>query len=103
MGTIELAIPKVRPGTHFPSLLQPRRRAEHALLAVDGISKSEVSRNCGELDVAVTAFRMRPLAGEHRHLWLDSTVSVDLTRQAIKDAPLYDTAAQLARQQEQSI
>ena len=34
VGTIELAIPKVRPGTYFPSLLQPRRRAEHALLAV---------------------------------------------------------------------
>ncbi len=34
MGTIELAIPKVTPGTYFPSLLQPRRRAEHALLAV---------------------------------------------------------------------
>ena len=70
MGTIELAIPKVKPGTYFPSLLQPRRRAEHALLAVvqeayvhgvstrkvadlvkalgvDGISKSEVSRICG--------------------------------------------------------
>ena len=70
MGTIELAIPKVKPGTYFLSLLQPRRRAEHALLAVvqeayvhgvstrkvadlvkalgvDGISKSEVSRSCG--------------------------------------------------------
>jgi putative transposase len=34
VGTIDLAIPKVRPGTYFPSLLQPRRRAEHALLAV---------------------------------------------------------------------
>lgn len=34
VGAIELAIPKVRPGTYFPSLLQPRRRAEHALLAV---------------------------------------------------------------------
>ena len=34
VGTIELAIPKVRPGTYFPSLLQPWRRAEHALLAV---------------------------------------------------------------------
>ena len=68
VGTIELAIPKVRPGTYFPSLLQPRRRAEHALLAVvqeayvqgvstrkvdelmkalglDGVSKSEVSRS----------------------------------------------------------
>jgi transposase-like protein len=96
MGTIELAIPKVRPGTYFPSLLQPRRRAEHALLAVvqeayvhgvstrkvddlvkalgvDGISKSEVSRICSELDTAVAAFRTRPLTGEHRYLWVDAT------------------------------
>jgi transposase-like protein len=96
MGTIELAIPKVRPGTYFPSLLQPRRRAEHALLAVvqeayvhgvstrkvddlvralgvDGISKSEVSRICGELDTAVTAFRTRAILGEHRYVWLDAT------------------------------
>ncbi|MCC7181706.1 MAG: IS256 family transposase [Acidobacteria bacterium] len=96
MGTIELAIPKVRPGTYFPSLLQPRRRAEHALLAVvqeayvhgvstrkvddlvkalgvDGISKSEVSRICAELDTTVTAFRTRPLTGEHRYVWLDAT------------------------------
>src|SRR5215203_2503361 len=96
MGTIELAIPKVRPGTYFPSLLQPRRRAEHALLAVvqeayvhgvstrkvddlmralglDGISKSEVSRICAELDTAVTAFRTRALTGEHRYVWLDAT------------------------------
>jgi transposase-like protein len=96
VGTIELAIPKVTPGTYFPSLLQPRRRAEHALLAVvqeawvhgistrkvddlvkalgiDGISKSEVSRICGELDATITAFRTRPLTGEHRYLWLDAT------------------------------
>ena len=96
MGTIELAIPKVRPGTYFPSLLQPRRRAEHALLAVvqeayvhgvstrkvddlvkalgvDGISKSKVSRICGELDTVVAAFRTRPLTGEHRYLWVDAT------------------------------
>ena len=96
VGTIELAIPKVRPGTYFPSLLQPRRRAEHALLAVvqeayvhgvstrkvddlvkalglDGISKSEVSRICGDLDPIVAAFRTRPLTGEHRYLWLDAT------------------------------
>jgi transposase-like protein len=95
MGTIELAIPKVRPGTYFPSLLQPRRRAEHALLGVvqeacvhgvstrkvddlmkalglDGISKSEVSRMCGELDTVVAAFRTRPLTGEHRYLWVDA-------------------------------
>jgi transposase-like protein len=96
VGTIELAIPKVKPGTYFPSLLQPRRRAEHALLAVvqeayvhgvstrkvddlmkalglDGISKSEVSRICGELDTVVAAFRTRPLTGEHRYLWVDAT------------------------------
>jgi transposase-like protein len=96
VGTIELAIPKVRPGTYFPSLLQPRRRAEHALLAViqeayvhgvstrkvddlmkalglDGVSKSEVSRMCGELDPLVAAFRTRALTGEHRYLWVDAT------------------------------
>ena len=96
VGTIELAIPKVRSGTYFPSLLQPRRRAEHALLAVvqeayihgvstrkvddlmkalglDGISKSEVSRICGELDPLVEAFRSRPLVGEHPYVWLDAT------------------------------
>src|SRR3954464_743519 len=94
VGTIELAIPKVTPGTYFPSLLQPRRRAEHALLAVvqeayvhgvstrevddlvkarglDGISKSEVSRVCGALDPVVAAFRTRALTGEHCYLWLD--------------------------------
>jgi transposase-like protein len=96
VGTIELAIPKVTPGTYFPSLLQPRRRAEHALLAVvqeawvhgvstrkvddlvkalgiDGISKSEVSRICGELDTTITAFQTRPLTGEHRYVWVDAT------------------------------
>ena len=96
VGTIELAIPKVRSGTYFPSLLQPRRRAEHALLAVvqeayihgvstrkvddlmkalglDGVSKSEVSRICGELDPLVEAFRSRPLVGDHPYVWLDAT------------------------------
>ena len=96
VGTIELAIPKVRPGTYFPSLLEPRRRAEQALLAVvqeayvhgvstrkvddllkglglDGISKSEVSRMCSELDPLVEAFRTRSLAGEHPYLWVDAT------------------------------
>jgi len=96
VGTIELAIPKVRPGTYFPSLLQPRRRAEQALLGVvqeayvhgvstrkvddlvkalglDGMSKSEVSRICGELDPLVEAFRARPITGEHPYVWLDAT------------------------------
>jgi transposase-like protein len=96
LGTIDLAIPKVRPGTYFPSLLQPRRRAEQALLTVvqeayvhgvstrkvdelvkalglDGLSKSEVSRICAELDPVVDAFRTRPLTGEHPYVWLDAT------------------------------
>jgi len=96
VGTVDLAIPKVRPGTYFPSLLQPRRRAEQALLAVvqeayvhgvstrkvddlvkalglDGLSKSEVSRICGELDPLVEAFRTRPITGEHPYVWLDAT------------------------------
>ena len=42
-------------------------------LGVDGISKSEVSRICGELDTVVAAFRTRPLTGEHRYLWVDAT------------------------------
>jgi len=96
VGTIELQIPKVRSGAYFPSLLQPRRRIEHALLAVvqeayvhgvstrkvddlmkalglDGVSKSEVSRICGELDPLVEAFRARPLTGEHPYVWVDAT------------------------------
>ena len=96
VGTIELAIPKVTPGSYFPSLVQPRRRAEHALLAVvqeayvhgvstrkvdelmkalglDGVSKSEVSRICAELDPLVEAFRTRPLVGAHPYVWVDAT------------------------------
>lgn len=96
VGTIELQIPKVRSGAYFPSLLQPRRRIEHALLAVvqeayvhgvstrkvddlmkalglDGVSKSEVSRICGELDPLVESFRTRPLTGEHPYVWVDAT------------------------------
>jgi transposase-like protein len=96
VGTVDLAIPKVRPGTYFPSLLQPRRRAEQALLTVvqeayvhgvstrkvddlvkalglDGISKSEVSRICAELDPVVDAFRTRRLTTEYPYVWLDAT------------------------------
>jgi transposase-like protein len=96
VGTIQLAIPKVRPGTYFPSLLEPRRRGEQALLAVvqeayvhgvstrkvdellkalnlDGMSKSEVSRICSELDPLVEAFRTRSLTGEHPYVWVDAT------------------------------
>ena len=96
VGTVELRIPKITPGTYFPSLLEPRRRAERALAAViqeayvkgistrkvddlvralgmDGISKSEVSRICKELDREVEAFLCRPLEGEHPYVWLDAT------------------------------
>ena len=96
VGTIELAIPKIRTGSYFPSLLEPRRRAERALQAVvqeayvhgvstrkvdeilkalglDGMSKSQVSRICAELDIEVEAFRTRPIEGEHPYLWIDAT------------------------------
>lgn len=96
VGTVELQVPKVVPGTYFPSLLEPRRRAEQALAAViqeayvkgistrkvddlvralgmDGISKSEVSRICKALDAEVEAFLSRPIEGEHPYVWLDAT------------------------------
>jgi putative transposase len=94
--TIELAIPKVRPGTYFPSLLEPRRRAEQALLAVvqeayghgvstrkvderfkalglDGMSTSEVSRLCSQVDPLVEACGTRPLRGEDPYVWVHAT------------------------------
>ncbi len=98
VGTIELAIPRVRDGSYFPTLLEPRRRAERALLAVvqeayvrgvstrrvddlvralgiEGISKSEVSRICAALDAEVEAFRTPAARGRGRYpyLWLDAT------------------------------
>lgn len=96
VGTIELKIPKVTRGSYFPSLLDPRRRAEKALysvvveayvkgistrkvddlvkaLGIDGISKSEVSRICKVLDEEVEAFRNRPIEFEIPYLWLDAT------------------------------
>ena len=96
MGTLELAVPKVRPGSYYPSLLQPRRRAEQALRAVvqeayvhgvstrkvddlvkafglDGISKSQVSRMCQELDAVVEPFRTRRLDSAYPYLWVDAT------------------------------
>lgn len=95
-GTMNLKIPKLRSGTYFPSFLEPRRRSEHALVAViqeayikgvstrkvddlvqsmgmSGISKSQVSRLCGELDEQVNAFLDRPITGDWPYLWLDAT------------------------------
>ena len=98
VGTIELAVPRVRSGSFLPSILEPRRRAERALTAVvaqcyvegvstrrvddiaramgiDGISKSQVSRLCAELDEVVAAWRNRPLdAGPYAFVWLDALV-----------------------------
>src|SRR6266511_2767424 len=95
-GEIELAIPKLRRGSYFPSFLEPRRRSEQALVSVVQeayvagvstrkvdqvveslglrISKSEVSRICQGLDEQVDAFRNRPLEGRYPYLWLDAKV-----------------------------
>jgi len=96
VGTVELEIPKLRSGSYFPSILEPRRRAERALAAVvmqcyvegvstrrvddvarsmglEGISKSQVSRICAELDELVAAWRNRPLdAGPYPFVWIDA-------------------------------
>jgi transposase-like protein len=100
VGTIELQVPRVREGGFIPSLLEPRKRAERALVAVvqeayvhgvstrkvddlvralgiDGISKSQAgarwARLCQELDAEVERFRSRPLEGRYPYLWLDAT------------------------------
>src|SRR5216117_360870 len=97
VGTIELAIPKLRQGSFMPSFLEPRRRAEQALVAVvqeayvngvstrkvdrlveqlglHGMSKDQVSRLCRGLDAQVAVFRERPLEGAYPYLWLDGKV-----------------------------
>jgi putative transposase len=96
VGEIDLAIPKLRKGSYFPSLLEPRRPAEKALLAVvqeaylkgvstrkvdallkalglTGIDKSEVSRINKELSHVVDEFRNRPLQASYPYIWLDAT------------------------------
>jgi len=96
VGTIELTVPRVRDSSYFPRLLEPRRRAEQALLAVvqeayvqgvstrrvddlvqalgmQGMSKSQVSRLCQELDTEVERFRTRRLQGAFPYVWLDAT------------------------------
>jgi putative transposase len=95
-GTVELHIPKLRRGSYFPGFLEPRRMAEKALTAViqeayvqgistrsvddlvqamgmSGISKSQVSRLCGEIDDKVQTFLNRPLEGDWPYAWLDAT------------------------------
>jgi putative transposase len=96
VGTVALRVPRVRDGSYFPGLLEPRTRAERALVAVvqeayvagvstrrvddlvkalgmDGISKSQVSRLCESLDAEVERFRGRPLTAAYPYVWLDAT------------------------------
>jgi putative transposase len=95
-GSMELKIPKLRSGSYFPPFLEPRRTAEKALAAViqeayvhgvstrsvdelvkalgmTGISKSQVSRLCGEIDERVSQFLARPIEGDWPYLWIDAT------------------------------
>lgn len=115
VGTMELQIPKVREGSYFPSLLEPRRRSERALLAVvqqayvegvstrrvedlvqalgcEGISKSQVSRICQELDGVVESFLGRPLdGGPYPYLWLDA-----LTQKVREDGRIVNVSVVVA-------
>ena len=115
VGTMELHIPKLREGSYFPSLLEPRRRSERALLAViqqayvegvstrrvddlvkalgcEGISKSQVSRICQELDVVVDGFLGRPLdGGPYPLLWLDG-----LTQKVREDGRIVNVSVVVA-------
>jgi len=95
-GSVDLKIPKLRKGSYFPGFLEPRRTGEKALAAViqeayiqgistrsvdelvkamgmSGISKSQVSRLCGEIDERVQAFLNRPIEGDWPYLWIDAT------------------------------
>jgi putative transposase len=96
VGSVELSVPRVRDSSYFPSLLEPRRKAERALAAVvqeayvhgvstrkvdelvkalgmTGISKSRVSELCEELDEEVERFRNRALEGSYPYVWVDAT------------------------------
>ena len=96
VGTVDLEIPKLRKGSYFPGFLEPRRASEKALTAViqeayvhgvstrsvddlvkamgmTGISKSQVSRLCAEIDERVSAFLSRPIEGSWPYLWIDAT------------------------------
>jgi transposase-like protein len=96
VGSLELRVPRVRDGSYYPALLEPRRRGERALVAVvqeayvngvstrrvddlvkalgiNGMSKSHVSRLCQALDTEVERFRTRKLDGRYSYCWLDAT------------------------------
>ena len=96
LGTLDLKIPKLRKGSYFPTFLEPRKTAERALVAVvqeawiqgvstrkvddlvqamgmSGISKSQVSKLCQEIDERVNSFLDRRIEGDWPYLWLDAT------------------------------
>src|SRR5947199_2930918 len=96
LGPLSLRIPKLRQGSYFPPFLEPRKTAEKALVMViqeawiggvstrrvdelvqamglSGISKSQVSKLCKDIDERVNAFLDRPIDGEWPYLWLDAT------------------------------
>ena len=96
LGSLQLRIPKLRQGSYFPPFLEARKTSEKALVAViqeawiagvstrkvddlvqamglTGISKSQVSKLCKEIDERVNAFLNRPIEGEWPYLWLDAT------------------------------
>jgi len=96
LGALQLRIPKLRQGSYFPPFLEARKGSEKALIAViqeawiggvstrrvddlvqamglSGISKSQVSKLCKDIDERVHAFLDRPLTGDWPYLWLDAT------------------------------
>jgi putative transposase len=123
-GTIGLRVPRVRDGSYFPALLEPRTRAERALTAViqeayvqgvstrrvdalvqalgmTGISKSQVSRLCQALDAAVERFRSRHLEGPYPYVWLDATfVKVRVEGRVVSMAVVIATSVRLTGERE---
>jgi len=110
-GEIELAIPRLRSGSYFPSFLEPRTRSEKALVAViqeayvngvstrkverlvtqlglTSMSRSAVSRLCSGLDEQVRFFRERPLEGRYPYLWLDAKVEKVRERGGVRSKAL---------------
>jgi putative transposase len=124
VGTIPLRVPRVRDGSYFPALLEPRTRAERALTAViqeayvqgvgtrrvdalvqalgmTGISKSQVSRLCQELDGVVERFRSRRLEGPYPYLWLDATfVKVRVEGRVVSMAVVIATSVRMTGERE---
>ena len=120
VGTIDLRVPRVRDSGYIPSLLEPRRRAERALLAVvqeayvqgistrrvdalvqalgmEGISKSQVSRVCADLDQEVEAFRTRRLEEVYPYVWLDATyIKVRLNGRVVPQAVVIAVGVRLS-------